>query len=232
MPPPGPLRWESHCRRLYQLPATARPSIPHREVSDAQPIFAANYQFATHTFMRLRTYLGGAFETRPQECGWLNTADASCGAYLEYSVGWSFLRWLTDQYARQYPGGDAQFHREMLLSSRDQLGAIERLLGEPVETLLAQWSAALYVDDRVAGADPALQLTSWNRLDIYKDDPNRLIPQEIPFEPLERFARIRDGSTWYVRVSGDARPATALSVENPHNTELPDEIQLWVVRLE
>ena len=184
------------------------------------------------TFVRLRTYLGGAFETRPQVCGWLDAADVPCGAYLEYSVGWSFLRWLTDQYARQYPGGDAQFHREMLLSSRDQLGALEHLLGEPIETLLAQWSAALYVDDRVAGADPALQFTSWNLLDIYRDDPNRLIPQEIRFEPLERSARIRDGSTWYVRVSGDARPATALSIENPHNTELPDEIQVWVVRLE
>ena len=50
--------------------------------------------------------------------------------------------------------------------------------------------------------------------------------------PDRRIARIRDGSTWYLRVSGDGRPATAIGVENPVNKELPDEIQVWVVRLE
>jgi len=184
-------------------------------------------------FERLSGYFSGAYEARPQECGWISIGiQPQCGAALEYGVGWSFLRWLTDQYARQYPGGDAQFHREMLLSGQDQLGAIERLLGSPFETLLAQWSAAMYVDDRVPGADPTLQFTSWNFSDVYNDDPDRLIPREIPFEDLQRIARLRDGSTWYLRVSGEERPSTAIGVENPYHTELPDDIQVWVVRLE
>ena len=185
------------------------------------------------TFERLSGYFSGAYEARPQECGWISAGVApQCGAALEYGVGWSFLRWLTDQYARQYPGGDAQFHRELLLSEQDQLGAIERLLGSPWKTLLAQWSAAMYVDDRVARAAPALQFTSWNFQDVYGDDPDRLIPQEISFEDLERIARLRDGSTWYLRVSGEGRSATAIGVENQDNTELPEDIQVWVVRLE
>lgn len=185
------------------------------------------------TFERLSGYLSGAYEARPHECGWISMGrELQCGASLEYGVGWSFLRWLTDQYARQYPGGDSQFHREMLRSERDQLGAIERLLDSPIETLLAQWAAAMYVDDRVPGAHPTLQFTSWNFRDVYRDDPDRLIPQEISFDDVETTARLRDGSTWYLRVSGDGRPAVAIGVESPDNNELPDEIQLWVVRLE
>ena len=184
-------------------------------------------------FERLSGYFSGAYEARPHECGWISRGiQPQCGAALEYGVGWSFLRWLTDQYARQHPGGDAQFHREMLLSEQDQRGAIERLLGSSFESLLAQWSAAIYVDDRVPGADPTLQFTSWNYSDVYKEDPDRLIPQEISFEDLQKMARLRDGSTWYLRVSGKGRPSTAIGVEGLDNTALPDDIQVWVVRLE
>ena len=185
-----------------------------------------------NTFALLTGYFGGASAVHPQECGWFTSRGAPCSSQLQYPVGWSLLRWLTDQFGRRYPGGDAQLHLEMLQAPGKLFETIERLLGEPIETLLAQWFAALYVDDRVEGADPELQFTSWNFFDIFKDEPNRLIPLEIPFADQEIAARIRDGSTWYLRVSGGARPATAVRVRDYADQALPDELQVWVVRLE
>ena len=184
-----------------------------------------------HTFDLLTGYFGGASAVHPQECGWFTSDGTPCSPQLQYPVGWSLLRWLTDQYGRRHPGGDAQLHQEMLQAPGKLFETIERLLSDPMETLLAQWSAALYVDDRVAGADPELQFTSWNFWDIYKDEPNRLIPLEIPFSDQEITARIRDGSTWYLQVSGGERPATAVRVRDYADQALPDEFQVWVVRL-
>lgn len=185
-----------------------------------------------NTFALLTGYFGGVSAVHPQECGWFTSDGAPCSIQLQYPVGWSLLRWLTDQYGRRHPGGDAQLHREMLQAPGKLFETIERLLGDPMDTLLAQWSAALYVDDRVEGADPELQFTSWNFRDIYKDEPNRLIPLEIPFAGQEIAARIRDGSTWYLRVSGGARAPTAVRVRDHADQALPDEFQVWVVRLE
>lgn len=184
------------------------------------------------SFDLLGDYFGGAHPERPQECSWLLSPMPCEGAELYYAVGWSFLRWLTDQYAIQYPGGQRQLHRELMLEPGETSETIERLLGETMDTLLARWMAALYVDDRVAGIDPTLQYTSWNLRDIYRDNPKRLMPLEIPFASLEREARIRDGSIWYVRLASDGNPATAIQVRDKIGGTLSEDIQVWIVRLE
>lgn len=102
----------------------------------------------------------------------------------------------------------------------------------PWKTLLARWAAALYVDDRIPDLDPDLQFTTWNFHDIYRDEPERLMPLELLFSSLERRARIRDGSMWYVRIADLHRPSTAVRVRNTVDRELPDDIQVWVVRLQ
>ena len=101
-----------------------------------------------------------------------------------------------------------------------------------METLRARWAAALYVDDRIPDLDPDLQITSWNFHDIYRDDPNRLMPLQISFSDQERTARIREGSFWYVHVSSSQRPATAIRVRDLADRELADDIQVWIVRLQ
>ncbi len=46
---------------------------------------------------------------------------------------------------------------------------IEDVLGEPIETLLAEWAATLYVDDRgVTGLPARLDFPSWNLRDIFE----------------------------------------------------------------
>ena len=183
-------------------------------------------------FLRLPLFFGGAHPERPQECSWLRNDAAPCrGSVLFYYVGWSLLRWLTDQYGRLYPGGEANLHRELNHGPDGLIETIEKHMGESMETLLARWAAALYVDDRIPNLDPDLQFTTWNFYDIFRDDPDRLMPLEIGFSDQEHRARIRDGSFWYVQLSGSQRPATAIRVRNLADRDLSDDMQVWIVRL-
>ena len=210
-----------------------------RSLPPAPGFWTVNFVFAG-----LASYLGGNDLRTPQECSWLVIVaePETCAKHAyHYDVGWSLFRWLTDQYGRLYPGGEQHFHQELIRS--EEIGppvlAIEQALGETTETLLARWAAAIYVDDRVADADPTLQFTSWNLRELhrhhYREDNAHfgLYPVELPFADAQRQARIRDGSIWYLRVSGDQRPATAIGVlDRAYGTLLSDDIQIWAVRLE
>ena len=44
-------------------------------------------------------------------------------------------------------------------------------------------------------------------------------------------ARIREGSFWYVHVSGSQRPSTAIRLRDLADRELSDDILAWIVRL-
>ena len=138
---------------------------------------------------------------------------------------------MTDQYGRLYPGGEANLHRELVHSPNHFIEIIEQQMGESMETLLARWAAALYVDDRIPALDPDLAFTTWNFHDIYRDHPGRLMPATISFADGEHNARIRDGSFWYVHASGGPRPSTAIRIRDRADRELPDGIQVWTVRL-
>lgn len=202
---------------------------------DDQP---GNAWWSNFQVIGLGFFGGGAHPERPQECVWI-VGRGSCGGPLPYAVGWSFLRYLTDQYGSQYPGGERYLHQELIQPAPEEPleATIERLLGESIETLLARWAAALYVDDRIADADSTLQFTSWNLWNIFSNqfifsDQFPLVPLEIPFTDLERKARIRDGSMWYLRVSDEERAATAIRIRDQADRALSYDIQVWVVRLE
>ncbi|MDE0362817.1 MAG: Ig-like domain-containing protein [Rhodospirillaceae bacterium] len=184
----------------------------------------------------LGIYFGGAHPQKPQECTWTSGYVVPCELpNSHYSGGWSFLRWLTDQYGRRYPGAEQNFHRELIVTPAPLRDGIERLLGETMETLLARFAAALYVDDRISDADPTLQFTSWNFAEIFSGDHEQftpIVPLELPFENLQSKARIRDGSMWYLLAKSQERHATAIRVTNQADGALPDELQVWVVRLE
>lgn len=184
-------------------------------------------------FHRIGYFFGGPHPERPQECSWLINDPAPCfGMSLYYHVGWSLLRWLADQYGRMYPGGEANLQRELIHGPNDVIETIEQQMGEPMETLLARWAAALYVDDRIPNLDPDLEFTTWDFHDIYRDDPDRLMPLRIPFSDQEWTARIREGSFWYVHVSGSHRPSVAIRVRDLADRDPSDEIQVWIVRLQ
>lgn len=180
----------------------------------------------------------------PQECTWLAQPPTNPGPCLGgravYGVPWSLLRWISDQFGPSFPGGEQGLQRALVDNDAVGYANITSVIGVPIDTLLAQWAAMLYVDDRVPGADPKLTLPSWNLVDIYEgtfDDiqlfpTTRLIPRAHAFATFTDAFNVRAASTAYILLDGTAgRSATAVRARTSTDSELPAIMQLFVVRL-
>jgi hypothetical protein len=195
-------------------------------------------------FVDLVVYYGFLSQTSraigaPEQCSWLATrSQGNAGPCLTgrepYGVPWSFLRWLSDQYGGQFPGGEKGFHQQLVDNAFTGYATIQSLIGQPIDVLLAQWAATLYTDDRVPNIDPKLTLKSWNLLAI----ENRLVatakltPYDRPFGSFTDQIAVRGGSTAYFRVSGSGRSATGIRIRDVSDVPLPDNMRVWVVRIQ
>jgi hypothetical protein len=177
----------------------------------------------------------------PEQCSWIGMThegnDGPCidNFFMPYGVTWLFLRWLSDQFGPGFPGGEAGLHRALLDHPSVGFAGIEAVVGVPMDSLLAQWAAMHYVDDRVPGAAPRLTLPSWNLFDVNqrrRNESARLVPRERPFADFADAVAVRGGSAAYFRVSGAGRPATSIRARGTGGAPLPPHIQLWVVRLQ
>jgi hypothetical protein len=180
----------------------------------------------------------------PEQCTWLDSnavsdggdPDRPClGGRQVYGVPWSFLRWLNDHFAANFAGGEQDLQRAIVSGTSSGFANISSVIGEPMSMLLAQWAAALYVDDRVGGAAARLTMPSWNLFDIYEvalASGLRLVPTALSFADFTETFRVRGGSTGYFRISGTTRPATAVRARDLADGSLPSSMQIWVVRLQ
>ena len=149
-------------------------------------------------------------------------------------LSWSLLRWLTDAYGPGFAGGGQGLQRALIDNRAVGYNNIAAVVGVPIKTLLAQWAATLYTDDRVTGLDPKLTLSSWNLFDIYDVEATetaRLVPRSRAFASFTDNFSVRAGSSAYFRVSGSSRPATAVRIRNNSGGTLPSVMQVFVVRL-
>lgn len=172
----------------------------------------------------------------PEQCGWLGRPEGDnmgpcIGNRNLYGVSWSFLRWISDHYGPQYPGGEQGLHRAMIQATDTGFVTMARLTGQPHDVLLARWAAALYVDDRVQ-AEPLLTLPSWSLFNIFNRliEPARLRPYERTLSNFSDQVQVRAGSTAYYRVSATGQGTIA--VEGPGGGALPAHMRVWVVRLQ
>ena len=120
--------------------------------------------------------------------------------------------------ARKWGAGTAAIVRLLVAAEAPVTQvAIAEAVGVPIDSLLAQWSAAQYVDDRVPGAAKRLTFTSWNFAEIedMRVPTARLTPRERAFMGFSDAVAVWAGSTAYFRVSGAGRPGTAVSVLAP-----------------
>ena len=173
---------------------------------------------------------GGA----PEQCGWWQSDPSPCAARsLWYGVGWSFLRWVSDQYGPGYPGGEQGLQQSLIADPGTDLQTVAAVVGVPVPSLMARWSAALYVDDRIPSPDPALTFSSWNLYDFEQHTvaTANLQPTPETFGDWTTTADVRASSAAYVAVDGSGRPATAVRVRDPSGNPLPAYMQVWVVRM-
>jgi len=170
----------------------------------------------------------------PEQCGWWQRQPTPCvSRSLWYGVGWSFLRWLSDRYGPAYPGGEQGLQQALIADTATGPQMAADVVGVPLETLMAEWSAALYVDDRISNPDPSLTFTSWNLFDFEQNTvaTKHLTPLEAPFADWQASGDIRSSSAGYLAVDGTSRPATALKVRDASGNLLSSYMQVWVVRL-
>jgi len=204
----------------------------------------ASLDWYSEFFTDLAGYFGYNFSPAPakvagapEQCSWLDTppdngpcVNASRMVYLS----WSILRWLSDRYGPGFTGGEQGLQRALLETPAVGYAGVEAVVGVPMRSVLARWSAALYTDDRVAGLDPSLGFTSWNLYDIFElhvIPAARLVPRSHGFASFTESASVRAGSTAYFRVSGTNRSATAVRIRSASDTPLPGIMQVFVVRL-
>jgi hypothetical protein len=170
----------------------------------------------------------------PARCSWTASNPSPCqGRALWYGVTWSFLRWISDHFGPTYTGGEQGIHRALIDNDVFGFENIEDVVGESIGSLLADWAAALYLDDQVAGVPARLTIPSWNYQNIFADGAlgasAALSPAPVPFGGFEIETRVRAASTSYFLISG-MRSAQSIRVRDQADGILPDHIQVFLVR--
>jgi hypothetical protein len=180
----------------------------------------------------LNTRITGA----PEECSWLAlNNDGPCYHGREvYGVPWSLLRYISDQYGPTYPGGEKELNKKLIAAQTTGFANLAALAGQSIDVVLAQWAAALYVDDRVQGADSRLTFSSWNMKDIADRlrQPAQLVPREKAFNAFTEQGNVRGGSTLYYLLSSSSRGATAFRARGSNESLLPSSVHLFIVRMQ
>ncbi|MCZ6916789.1 MAG: hypothetical protein O7I93_08435 [Gemmatimonadetes bacterium] len=195
-------------------------------LSDIAFYFGANSQSAS-------SRISGA----PHECSWLRSDPDPCrGRPLWYGVTWSLLRWVNDQLGPSYVGGEKAIQRAIVNNNITGLANLEDVLGEPLDPLMAEWAATLYLDDRFGGMPARLRFPSWNLRDIYEGgnlfESARLVPFDITFSSFTETVDVRGSSAAYYLLSGASRPATAVRVRDRLDGQLPGFMQVFLVRVQ
>lgn len=178
---------------------------------------------------------GGRVVGAPEECTWtLGITDPCLSRPSWYGVTWSFLRWASDQFGPQF-GGEQGFHKALIDNDLSGFENFQDILGPlgDFREMLAQWSAALYVDGRIVPADPRLTLSSWNMFDIEQNlrQALRLQPRARSFAPFADQLNVRGPSLGYFLVGGTAHPSMVVQVDGGSGSSLPGEMQTWIVRI-
>jgi len=170
----------------------------------------------------------------PEQCGWWRRQPSPCvSRSLWYGIGWSFLRWVSDRFGPAYPGGEQGLQQALIADTAAGPQMAADVVGVSLDTLMAEWSAALYVDDRISNPDPSLTFTSWNLYDFEQNTVSaaHLRPLEAPFSDWQASGDVRSSSTGYVAVDGTSHPATAVKARDASGNDLPAYMQVWIVRL-
>jgi hypothetical protein len=176
----------------------------------------------------------------PHECTWIgrnpeegNNGPCSGGRDV-YGVPWSFYRWVSDQFGSGFGGGEQGLMKAVIGNPAGGFANIAGTVGVSIDTLLAQWAAALYVDDRVLGATARLTIPSWNLVDVESGlfATARLTPIEVLFSTFDQARNVRAGSNAYFRISGTSRPATAVRARSSTDAQLAEPMTMWIVRLQ
>jgi hypothetical protein len=203
-------------------------------------------------FIELMYYYGGdifadpspvKLPGAPEDCTWLDRVDNhACLFSVVNGPPWSFLRWISDHFGPGFAGGEQELQRALIDNTLAGFANIEDVVGQSIDTLLAQWAAMLYLDDRILDGAPLvtdsmLTMRSWDMFDVFdgtlvnNSDVHRLAPSSRSFSDFTAVVNVRAASSAYFIVSGEGRPATAIRARDEDDDVLPQHMQVWLVRM-
>jgi hypothetical protein len=154
--------------------------------------------------------------------------ESPTGPTFEASYGgaWSFVRWVTDQYATSEGG----FLRSVIGDpTRLGLANLVAHTGHSAREMLLGWVLATAADEYTPGfrpADPRFQLPSWNQRDIYANIHRDYLdfPKTYPLVPRVVSAGAFDVPVTGIRAGGAAvfTLQTGPSATGPQEIEVRD----------
>jgi hypothetical protein len=183
--------------------------------------------------------------TAPWECTWLGQdyGGPCVGGVEPYGAPWALLRYVSDRFGNGYPG-ESNLQKAIIDNTLDGYALIQSVTGVPMDSLLAQFAASLFVDDSLPDTlstlAPQLKFKSWNLHDVFYGSYGgyhlrtelRLTPVPLAFTTFSKSANVRAASAYYAGVSGGNRPATAIKARDAAGGILPSHMRYWVVRLQ
>jgi hypothetical protein len=183
--------------------------------------------------------------TAPEQCSWLDLAsEGNTGPCISgrevYGVPWLLLRWLSDQFGPTVAGGEAGVQKALIDNTSSGYENVEDVTGVKMDILLAQWAAALYLDDYWPSGgptpNPRLRFKSWNLHDIYAALYPTAQPTSYayPFQSFSKAVSVRGGSTAYFTINGSHVWPMAIKLRDASGNPIAPggPMQLWIVRLD
>ena len=177
----------------------------------------------------------------PWECTWLGQdyGGPCVGGIEPYGAPWALLRYISDRFGNGYPG-EGNLQKAIIDNKLNGYAVVQAVTGVPIDSLLAQFAAMLFVDDSVPSAAAPLKEPTWNLHDVFYGSfagfqlrsQLRLTPVPLTFTSFNTSANVRAASAYYGGVSGGNRPATAIKARDASGGILPSYMRYWVVRLQ
>lgn len=116
-------------------------------------------------------------------------------------AAWYFLR-----YAADRRGGDEQaFWRSLVNATTSGLTNLERVLGTDPRPWIADWSAAIYLDDSGVAVPPEYEIRSWNFRSIYPAAGNLWPGNFFTQFPLQVYGLVNSGSQTSCRLGSSSQ---------------------------
>lgn len=174
------------------------------------------------------------FENAPEECSWAGrVSEGNSGPCLSsrapYGTPAMFLRMVMDRYGDVVAGGESAILRESTLSQGSGLLNITTRTGRPADQVLAEFSIALWADDRVGD-----WITSWNLASIFDvlGEIARIQPRSLSgLQPEIQGVSVRALSTGYFDWDpGSDHPPVALRLTDGSENDPADHMRFWVLR--
>ena len=177
----------------------------------------------------------GRIANAPEECTWIGRVeegnDGPCIGAQVYGVPAMVLRCMMDRWGGTYPGGETALMKRLTASPFTGFASLTDVSGWRIETILADFYAALWADGRVYNA---YCMSSWNLYEILShfSSDAQLQPRISSSATPQMSANIRGGSNAYLHwtPAGSLAP-TAIKVTTGSGAAVPNHIALWALRL-